>query len=192
MDKTCFVVCPIGEEGTKIRKKSDDLFDFIIKPVCTKEGYDVIRADKIFSNDKINDTILEHLRISDLVIADVSENNPNVFYELGFRTATSKPVIQIANEGSKLPFDINSIRTHFYDLSNPRKSNEFQENLSKIIRRVEEENNKRLETINKTEMEEVFPPDFQRNLATYMFTKFWDSFLDDPAKFKEFTNDNEG
>ena len=187
MNKTCFLVCPIGEEGSDIRKNSDSLMEFIIEPVCREHNYKVVRADKIFSNDKINDTILNHLRNDELVIADLSTNNANVLYELGYRTATSKPIIQIATEGPPLPFDVSSIRTHFYNLSDIRKSNKFKENLSKIIQQVEKEELDRIAEINKNQMDEVFTPDFQRS----MFSTLFSAVLENPEKFQKLSDKNE-
>lgn len=113
-NKTCFLVCPIGEEGSETRQRSDDLLKYLIEPVCNECGYDVIRVDRIHAPDKIDNTIFEYLINSDLVIADVSEHNPNALLELGYRMGKEKPCIQIRHKGTKLPFDINSIRTFEY------------------------------------------------------------------------------
>jgi hypothetical protein len=45
--KECFIICPIGEEETPIRKRSDQLLRHIFEPVVNKCGYHAIRADKI-------------------------------------------------------------------------------------------------------------------------------------------------
>ena len=119
--KKCFVVCPIGEEGSDQREKSNDVFDFIIKQALKEEEYDIIRADLITKSGKISTQIVDRLLNSDLVIADLSSGNPNVYYELAIRHATKKPFIQIAEEGTKIPFDVADMRTIFYNLNLPRK-----------------------------------------------------------------------
>lgn len=112
IDKKCFVVCPIGEIGTETRKRSDQIFKHIISPVLESLGYEPVRADKISISGSITTKIIEHLIHSDLVIADLTGNNPNVFYELGVRHAFGKAFIQIVEEdGTKLPFDIADLRT---------------------------------------------------------------------------------
>lgn len=116
MSKKCFVVCPIGDEGTDIRKSSDQLFNYILKPVCDECGFECIRVDKINDNDSITETILDYLKNSDLVIADLSEHNPNAFFELGYRNALNKPVIQMIKDSENLPFDVKTIRTINYKL----------------------------------------------------------------------------
>lgn len=116
MNRKCFVVCPIGNEGTDIRKSSDQLFNYILKPVCDELNFECIRVDKINDNDSITETILDYLKNSDLVIADLSTHNPNAFFELGYRNALNKPVIQMIKDAENLPFDVKTIRTINYKL----------------------------------------------------------------------------
>lgn len=131
--KSCFVVCPIGETGSPTRKRSDQVFKFIISPACKENGFEPIRSDKSYAVDKIDQTIITHLETVDLVIADLSDHNPNAFFELGYRTALKKPLIHIAAEGENLPFDVAGIRTIFYDLSDPDKLEECRNRLSETI-----------------------------------------------------------
>jgi len=109
--KTCFVICPIDEEGSEIRKWSDKILNFIIQPAADSAGYKVIRSDKITSPGMISTQIISHLKDSDVVIADLSYSNPNVFYEYAIRHITKKPYIQLMKANQKLPFDIASNRT---------------------------------------------------------------------------------
>ena len=115
--KKCFVVSPIGEEGSSTRINADKLFRHIIKPVCEKCDFEAIRVDQLDDAKSITQTIIELLETSELVIADISEHNPNVFFEIGFRTRTNKPIIHLKNKSETLPFDINTIRTFEYDLT---------------------------------------------------------------------------
>lgn len=135
--KKCFMVCPIGEEGGDVRKNSDDVLNYLITPVLSEKGYEVIRADKILDNDTITDTILEWLRNADLVIADLTDKNPNVFYELGYRAALKLPIIQIITEGQSIPFDVSGIRTHSYNTHELSKAESFKSNLKGIIDTIE-------------------------------------------------------
>ena len=131
--KTCFVVCPIGETGSPTRKRSDQVFKFIIAPACETNGFEPTRSDKSYAVDKIDQTIITQLETADLVIADLSGHNPNAFFELGYRSALKKPLIHIAAEGESLPFDVSAIRTIFYDLSDPDKLEECRNRLSETI-----------------------------------------------------------
>ena len=110
--KTCFVISSIGskEENNDIWIRSCALLDLVIKPVLEKQGYEVIRADAITAPNNITKDIVKHLERDTLVIADVHDRNPNVFYELGLRNAVDKPYILIRNPGQRPPFDIHQNR----------------------------------------------------------------------------------
>ena len=95
MKKTCFVISPIGKNGDDIRKNADEVLEYIINPICEKYGYSVIRADKMANSGLITKAIIEQIISSDLVIADLTGSNPNVFYELAIRHSYRKPAIQI-------------------------------------------------------------------------------------------------
>lgn len=52
-----------------------------------------------------------------MVLCDMSQNNPNVFFELGVRTSVNKPVALVrCDEDSPIPFDVSGVNTHTYDL----------------------------------------------------------------------------
>src|SRR5918992_620737 len=73
-------------------------------------GYDPIRADKISEPGIITNQIIRRVLKSPLVIADLTESNPNVFYELAIRHMVRQPVVHIIDERHKLPFDLAGIR----------------------------------------------------------------------------------
>lgn len=77
--KKCFVVSPIGDEGSEIRKRADQMFKYIIAPVCEETGFEPIRVDKLNQPDSITQTIIDYLLQSELVIADITGHNPNAF-----------------------------------------------------------------------------------------------------------------
>ncbi|MFY8263186.1 nucleoside 2-deoxyribosyltransferase [Clostridium perfringens] len=131
--KTCFVVCPIGLDGSETRKRSDELLRYIIEPVCKKCGFTATRVDNINASDSINQTILDNLKNSDLVIADLTEHNPNAFYELGYRFALGKPLIQLKHKDDSIPFDVSTIRTFDYDLNSVSSTEELKERLEQTI-----------------------------------------------------------
>ncbi len=131
MKKTCFIVCPISDEGTEIRKRSDQLMKHIIEPVCG--DFDVIRIDKLQHNKSITEEILNYLKNSDLVISDITDHNPNCFYESGFRNAIGKPLIFMKNKNTTIPFDISTIRTLEYNLSDLDEVENTKNSLSSTI-----------------------------------------------------------
>jgi hypothetical protein len=116
--KTCFIVGPIGSLGTEPRKSADFLLKGIIRPSIEESlNLAIWRADEDNNPGMITDKVIGDIYESDLVVADLSELNPNVFYELGIRHAASKPTIHMASQGTKLPFDNLGHRAIFFDRS---------------------------------------------------------------------------
>ena len=111
MKKECFIICPIGPEGSESRNRSDKIFKHLFQPVLEEFGYNPIRADQIDKVGNITSQIIDFLVEAPLVIADLSEHNPNVFYELGIRHTVRKPYIQFIAKGDRLPFDVAAIRS---------------------------------------------------------------------------------
>ena len=131
--RICFVVCPIGEDNSNTRNRSDKLLKHIIEPVCDKNNLKVIRVDTLNSSDSITNTIVEYLNTADLVIADLSDHNQNAFYEIGYRSALKKPIIHLKSKETSIPFDISSIRTFDYDLTDLDAVTELKQRLNKTI-----------------------------------------------------------
>ena len=116
-EKICFIVTAIGESGTETRDRADEVFSYLIAPVCEELGYKPVRVDQVDAVDNINETIINYLKTAPMVVADMTGHNPNAFYELGFRQALELPLVPIIQIGNKLPFDVISQRTVFYNLS---------------------------------------------------------------------------
>ena len=120
MTKTCFIISSIGKEGSPTRQRSDEVYELIFEPILKELGYKVTRADKIGSPGLISRAIVNEIINSDLAIADVSDENPNVFYELAIRNAVKKPVIVIKGLDQTMPFDIYDKRAIPLDMTRPR------------------------------------------------------------------------
>lgn len=116
--RTCFVVAPIGGDGTDTRRRSDQVLRHIIDPVLSELNFeDAVRADRITDGGLITRQVIDHLFTADLVIADLTDHNPNVFYELALRHAFQKPFVQlvVGKSHAPLPFDVAEQRTIFFD-----------------------------------------------------------------------------
>jgi hypothetical protein len=78
--KTCFFISRIGEPDSEERRFSDKLLKHIIDPVVDELGYEKpIRADHITKPGTITAQVFTHLWSADLVLADLTGANPNVF-----------------------------------------------------------------------------------------------------------------
>lgn len=127
MNKQCFLISPIGEEGSQTRIFADKIRSFLKYEVLNDLGYDCTRADDINKLGMITSDVIAHIIDSELVIAVLEENNANVYYELALRHATTMPCISIAsrekvsNRENGLPFDTQQERVFKYpknDISN--------------------------------------------------------------------------
>ena len=116
-EPVCFVVSPIGDENSSERKKADQLLGNIVRPVLEDKGYVVTRADQIHDPGTISKQVIEHLVTADVVIADMTGHNPNVFYELAVRHAAKMPVVHMIEKGETIPFDVAPQRAIFYELA---------------------------------------------------------------------------
>jgi len=120
MKMQCFVIMPFGNpkvDPTRAQKL-DAIYSQWIKPTVesislTGLANDTIachRADKEERPGEIISHIIENLTTSDIVIADLSGRNPNVFYELGVRQAVRSNTILILEDLDDIPFDLRGLR----------------------------------------------------------------------------------
>lgn len=115
MGKRCFIITPIGNENSDTFRKAKGVIESAIKPVLKEKGFtDIKPAYEINVSGMINTQIINRIIEDDLVIANLTGNNPNVMYELCLRHVVAKPIIHICEEGTNLPFDIKDNRTIFY------------------------------------------------------------------------------
>jgi hypothetical protein len=114
--RKCFVISPIGKEGSPEREHADDVYEFIIKPAMEECGITPFRSDHLHESGMISEQMFRSIVTEDLCIAVLTGHNPNVFYELAVAQCASKPVIILMEKGNPLPFDIRDLRCVYYDL----------------------------------------------------------------------------
>jgi hypothetical protein len=107
--KSCFVIMPF-KKGRKLQ----DVYKFSIEPAVRAAGLDCVRADAIPKAGLVLEHILKAAYDADVVIADITENNANVMYELGLAHGFAKPVIMLSQDISKAPFDLKTYRIIHY------------------------------------------------------------------------------
>ena len=92
------------------------LYKDVIKPTCEKFGLKAIRADDIYKSGLIINDIARSIEEASVIIADITLDNPNVFYEVGYAHGIKKATILLSDRTrEKLPFDVSGFRTLFYD-----------------------------------------------------------------------------
>ena len=110
----------------------DSLYAEVIGPVCERLHLDAYRADEVFRPGPILQDIISGLVESDVIIAEITPTNANVFYELGYAHARNTPTVLLARRNGNLPFDVSGQRVIFYDDSIAGKS-EVEESLRRHL-----------------------------------------------------------
>lgn len=138
--KNCFIISSIGATDSPERIHLEWYREYILRPVFSQfPNYHFCGSAEINTPGMIDTQIINHLLDDDLVIADMTFLNANVFYEIGIRHSARKPIIHTyRNTGAfKMPFDVNSYRSVEYDMHRPAAIKNAQEDLLAHINEVE-------------------------------------------------------
>jgi len=108
------------------------IFEKVIKPTLLSDGLNCIKADDIFNTNALMQDIANSIRESSIIIADLTEKNANVFYELGLAHAFNKKVILITQNDSDVPSDLKGYKYYKYDINTTDGINNFEEILKKL------------------------------------------------------------
>ncbi|MCP4005985.1 MAG: hypothetical protein GY725_17485 [bacterium] len=115
MSSKCFVIMPYGGDDPSTRKHFDGVYQSIIVPGANQAGYEVKRSDISNEPGNITHDIIRDLADADIVIADLTQGNANVLFELGIRHAFRKSgTVHIVDAAYKLPFDVRQYRVIEY------------------------------------------------------------------------------
>src|SRR5258708_7943658 len=97
---TCFIIMPFETvwDRPDDRRFLDDMMERILQPAAEAAGYQPGRGDDVFSSSTILTDIWHSIQSAEVLIAVLSGNNANVFYELGLAHARGKAVILIADK----------------------------------------------------------------------------------------------
>jgi hypothetical protein len=116
----CFIIAPISTTPERAPLYLNDeshcehLIDHLLAPAAEQAGFDPIKP-KAKGANLIHAEIVQNLQTASLVLCDMSGLNPNVFFELGIRTAMNKPICLVIDEATKdPPFDLDLINHHRY------------------------------------------------------------------------------
>lgn len=139
-DEICFVISPIGKEGTKQHAQFKEVLDYVIKPAFEESDYKyaVVRADDINRTGSFIKDILENIYSSHIVVADLTNQNPNVFYELGVRHSLRPRTILISQNLDDIPSDLREYRTIIYDTS-AKGAITFKKKIKEFIKEINKE-----------------------------------------------------
>jgi len=114
MDKTCFVIMPIGELPMYPTDHFKHVYEDLFSPAILEAGYLPKRADDVKASSLIQVNVIRDIINSPMAICDLSTRNPNVLFELGLRQAFDLPVVLVQEENTPRIFDISVINTIDY------------------------------------------------------------------------------
>jgi hypothetical protein len=108
----CFVIMPFG-----------DWFDRYYREIYCEAiedaGFEPCRADELFSTGSVIEQIWNEIKKADVILAELTGKNANVFYELGLAHALRKPVVFLSSDINDVPFDLRHLRVILYDVREP-------------------------------------------------------------------------
>src|SRR5579862_825973 len=116
----CFILMPFGRKSgpDRITVDFDRVYGDLIAPAVSDAQLEPLRADQETNSGIIHKPMFERLILCPFAVADLTMANPNVYYELGVRHAfRPASTVQLMSEGTRLPFDIQMMRTISYALS---------------------------------------------------------------------------
>ena len=130
--KQCFVIMPFSRTKKAHPKQYwDNHFDHFLKPLI--DSYANVEAHRSTPlRVDILRQIINDLAFSDIVVADLTDSNPNVYWELGVRLSFRHGTITIAEEGSKIPFDLKTKSFIFYE-KDPSERKSFERRFKEAV-----------------------------------------------------------
>ena len=137
----CFIIMPFGGWF-------DKYYFEIYVPAIEEAGFEAKRADDLYRPGNIVNDIWKYTKEATVVLADLTNKNANVFYELGLAHAITKPAVLITASMEDVPFDLRSLRVIEYDKNSPKWGEILQEKIKNAL----------LETIKYPE--DSIPPTF--------------------------------
>jgi hypothetical protein len=95
-------------------KWSDRIWEKVLRPICRNLNLEAIRADDLYGYDIVED-IWRGVNEANIIIADITNRNPNVFYELGIVHTLGKNGILLTQNLVDIPFDLKRYRVIEYE-----------------------------------------------------------------------------
>jgi hypothetical protein len=122
-----FVIAPFEEPYTRYWLE-------VYEPALRNAGLQAHRADSIFSAGNVVRQIFERIVEADLILAELTLHNANVYYELGVAHTLRRPCVLLTQNTDGIPFDLRNQRHVVYDSSLPRWDDILQEDIGKAVR----------------------------------------------------------
>jgi hypothetical protein len=123
----CFVMMPFGGWF-------DRYYQDIYVPAIKEAGLEPVRADELFSTGSVMEQTWDQIEKARVLLADLTDKNPNVFYELGLAHAAKKPVVFTAARIDDVPFDLRHLRVIVYEVREPEWASKLRKLITEYLR----------------------------------------------------------
>lgn len=141
VQKQCFVIMPFSGTQTCTEIEWENVFKYIIKPAVEESGYNYRCERNNQSVGNIIKNIIVNLNSAEIVIADLTDRNANVFYELGVRHTLNFPTVLITQNIQDVPFDLQSYKCIEYNQT-PSGVVRFKRNIKNVFTEIEKDKRK--------------------------------------------------
>ena len=131
-----FMAMPFGND------KYDNVYNNHIKVELENSGLEVIRVDEKHYAGDVMEIVWKEINEASFIVADVSNSNPNVLYEVGIAHTLGKEVVILTDKSTEVPFDIRKNRYIEYCIHNITGEKQLQKDLNKTIYEINKKINK--------------------------------------------------
>lgn len=133
MPRDCFVIMPFSATASCTKKEWTQIFEQVLKPAVESAGLDYVCRRSVATRGNIIGAIVQDLNDSYVVLADLTDKNTNVFYELGVRHATKDRSILIAQKREDIPFDLQAYAYHVYGWKTPEERQALADRIRQLL-----------------------------------------------------------
>jgi len=137
MPRTCFVIMPFSTTASCTKEEWTWIFENVFKPAVEGAGLDYQCRRSVATRGNIVASILEELNDAYIVLADLTDHNVNVFYELGVRHSLRDRTILVAQRNDDIPFDLQAYAYHVYDWKTPEGCTALAQKLTQLLADVD-------------------------------------------------------
>lgn len=140
--KTCLAIMPMSDSTSCLAKEWNEVYWQMIEPAVIQSPLEYTCTRSVVKLGNIIEEVLDSLNKADLVIADLTDRNPNVFYEIGVRHALRDRTILIAQTLEDVPFDLRQYSILVYDWRVKEGRERFKHALHELMNILESDPSK--------------------------------------------------
>jgi hypothetical protein len=160
--KKCFVLMPFSGPF-------DQYYKNVLVPGIKDAGYEPVRADEIYGTRPIIEDIFNGIREASALVADVTNKNPNVNYELGIAHALERPVVIISQRIEDIPFDYRHIRAIIYDTKQTDWYRKLKADITKTLKEIKRGKTKVVSSTSPLGIKKVYKDRGDLRLSEYLY-----------------------